>query len=125
MRQFIDCWNMDHQLPKTQICPLQITLNKSEVKAPIILILLKKFSIPSPTGESPVGDGLEVKNIFAMDEKCPQHGAKLRRTRRIIPAREMTRAAVMHRSALIYCAANWPKTSLQAGEIEAAWLARH
>jgi hypothetical protein len=24
-----------------------------------------------------------------------------------------------------YCAANWPSTSLQAGDSEAAWLARH
>jgi hypothetical protein len=81
MRQFIDCWNMDHHLPKTQICPLQITLNKSEGKASINLILLDKFSNPSPTGESPVGDGLEVKNIFAMDEKCGMHRRKRRQSR--------------------------------------------
>jgi hypothetical protein len=72
---------MDHQLLKTQICQLQITLNKSEGKASINLILLNKFSIPSPTGESPVGDGIEVKNIFVTDEKCRMHRRKLRQTR--------------------------------------------
>src|ERR1700675_337631 len=37
--------------------------------------------------------------------------------RRAVDRRQNTR--------VIYCAANWARTSLQAGEREAAWVARH